>query len=202
MKNYKNGTCTFIIRFSTKNGVGVFCSWRGDAKNVDDAIMQCSKCIPTDDKISSIKSIVADNNKLLDEEIEIINNKLNSIDECDGGAAVGGADGGAAIGDSGAVSVDGGEIAPTDVSGIKNADVLGHCNHEKGEGYFGPGCFHIPSKVKVPFHRWEIGNGGSKRKKNKKGKDKKYEYEKGMKVVVDMFESNSIPSNVNIWEIY
>jgi hypothetical protein len=55
----------------------------------------------------------------------------------------------------------------------------------------GPGNFYIPSKVKVPLHRWEISNGGSQRKKTKKGKNKKYSYEKGMKVVVDMFENES-----------
>lgn len=72
--------------------------------------------------------------------------------------------------------------------GVGAADVLGGCDHSSGgeSGYLGDGCFHVPSQCEVPFHRWEIGNGGSKRKKTKNGKDKKYAYEKGMKVVCDM----------------
>lgn len=99
------------------------------------------------------------------------------IDECDGGDAGGGAIGG---GDGASI---GGEITGT------TTDVLG--TNEPGKGYMGPGNFYIPSKVKVPLHRWEASNGGSYRKKTKKEKNKKYSYEKGMKVVVDMFENES-----------
>lgn len=108
--------------------------------------------------------------------LDIIKNY--NIKECDGGDA-----GGADIGDGGGTPV-GGEIPGTTTS-----DVLG--TNEPGKGYMGPGNFYIPSKVKVPLHRWEISNGGSQRKKTKKGKNKKYSYEKGMKVVVDMFENES-----------
>lgn len=79
----------------------------------------------------------------------------------------------------------------SDITGTVSTDVLGKCDHMHG-GYFGPGCFHIPAKCTVPFHRWEIGNGGSKRKKNKKGKDKHYAYEKGMKVVYDMLDEDDV----------
>ena len=102
----------------------------------------------------------------------------NSIDECDGGDAGGGDIGG---GDGASIS---GEI-----TGTTTTDVLG--TNEPGKGYMGPGNFYIPSKVKFPLHRWEVSNGGSQRKKTKKGKNKKYSYEKGMKVVVDMFENES-----------
>lgn len=103
----------------------------------------------------------------------------NIIDECDAG----GGDAGGAIGDIGqAPSYD-------TTNGTTTSDVLG--TNEPGKGYMGPGNFYIPSKVKVPLHRWEISNGGSQRKKTKKGKNKKYSYEKGMKVVVDMFENKS-----------
>lgn len=65
--------------------------------------------------------------------------------------------------------------------GIGANDVLGHCDH-KSDGYLGgsgpEGCFHVPSKCKVPFRR-DICNGGSKKKK------KKTPYEVGMKVVTD-----------------
>lgn len=115
-----------------------------------------------------------------------------SINECDGGGDAGGAVGGDA---GGAV---GGDVA-IDFDGTSVEDVLG--KNEPGKGYMGPGNFYIPSKVKVPFHRYEIANGGSKRKKNKKGKPKKYSYEQGMKVVVDMFESEFNESKINFDKI-
>ena len=97
--------------------------------------------------------------------------------ECDGGGAAGGDAGGAMAPGDGAAIAD---------NSTSSSDVLGNCDHSDGKGFFGAGCFHLPAKCAVPFHRWEIGNGGSKRKKTKNGKDKKYAYEKGMKVVVDM----------------
>lgn len=67
-------------------------------------------------------------------------------------------------------------------TGIGANDVLGHCDH-KSDGYLGggdvAGCFHIPSKCKVPFRR-EPCYGGSKR-----GKKKRTPYEAGMKVLTD-----------------
>lgn len=102
----------------------------------------------------------------------------DNVEECDGGAAAGGAAAGGSGGDAGATS--GGD-------GIASTDVLGSCDHSSG-GFLGPGCFHVPSKCAVPFHRWEICNGGSKRKRTKKGKLKRTPYEKNMKVVYSMFE--------------
>lgn len=78
--------------------------------------------------------------------------------------------------------------APQAVLGTSTTDVLGACDHTK-DGYMGTDCFHIPAKAQVPLHRWEVANGGSRRKKDKKGKDKHYAYEKGMKTVVKMFEA-------------
>jgi hypothetical protein len=108
--------------------------------------------------------------------LDIIKNY--SIEECDGGDA-----------GSGAISGGDGTSVGGEITGTTTSDVLG--TNEPGKGYMGPGNFYIPSKVKVPLHRWEISNGGSQRKKTKKGKNKKYSYEKGMKVVVDMFENES-----------
>lgn len=71
-------------------------------------------------------------------------------------------------------------VAPS--TGIGANDVLGHCDH-KSDGYFSgdpAGCFHIPSKCKVPFKRYEICNGGGKKKKKKKTF-----YDKGMQIIVD-----------------
>lgn len=96
--------------------------------------------------------------------------------ECDAGGDCGAVGGGEAAG----IAVD---AAPT--AGMSSSDALGSCDHAKS-GYLGAGCFHVPTKCAVPLHRWEVGNGGSKRKKTKKGKDKHYAYEKGMKVVYDM----------------
>lgn len=69
-------------------------------------------------------------------------------------------------------------VAPS--AGIGANDVLGHCDH-KSDGYLGgdpAGCFHIPSKCKVPFKRYEICNGGGKKKK-------KTFYDKGMQIITD-----------------
>ena len=110
------------------------------------------------------------------------------VSECDGGGAAG-----AAGGDAGgtAASIGGGESAAVDTTGTTSTDVLGHCDHSHG-GYLDSGCFHVPSRCAFPLHHWEIGNGGSKRKKTKKGKDKRYAYEKGMKVVYDMLHEDEI----------
>jgi hypothetical protein len=143
-------------------------------------------CVFLTREIVSIIVMISINYKILKETISRVSRKCyrpqKKVAECDGGA-----------GDAGAVSSSGGEaqaISVTD-NAIDSTEVLGKCNHSHG-GYLGPGCFHIPAKCTVPFHRWEIGNGGSKRKKTKKGKDKRYAYEKGMKVVYDMLHEDEI----------
>lgn len=123
--------------------------------------------------------------------------KLSSpyLAECDGGACAGGDAGGAVAGGDAGVAADVGDIAG-EMAGTTTAEVLG--TNKPGEGYFGKGNFYIPSKVKTPLHRWELANGGSKRKKGKNGKPKKYDYEKGMKVVVAMFEDDDEQANNNV----
>lgn len=133
-----------------------------------------------EDIVSNIVDITVDGKALPKIEVDKWNARLaGKIDECDGGG-----DAGVAIGgDAGA--------APTgEPTGTTNAEVLGNCDHTH-DGYLGPGCFHVPCQVKVPLYRWQVANGGSKRKKDKKGKDKHYAYEKGMKVVVNMFEGEN-----------
>lgn len=109
------------------------------------------------------------------------------VAECDGGVG-GDAGSGGVGGDAGSASSAGGDVASS-ASGITSGDALGKCDHP-ASGFFGPACFHVPAKCTVPLHRWEIGNGGSKRKKDKRGRDKKYAYEKGMKVVCDMLHED------------
>jgi len=132
--------------------------------------------------------------KLLEEALSKTTRKCYrpvKMSECDGGAACGGDAGGTP-----AASV-GGDAPAAEATAIGSTDVVGSCDHSNGGGYFGAGCFHVPSKCSVPFHRWEIGNGGSKRKKDKKGRDKHYAYEKGMKVVYDMLNEDDV-KNVKI----
>ncbi len=117
--------------------------------------------------------------------------KPTEMSECDGG---GGGDAGGAASTAGTAVGSGDAAAST--SGITSGDALGKCDHSSA-GFLGPGCFHVPAKCAVPFHRWEIGNGGSKRKKDKRGRDKKYAYEKGMKVVCDMLHEDDA-SNLKI----
>lgn len=69
-------------------------------------------------------------------------------------------------------------------SGISTNDVLGKCDHGKN-GFMSKDCFHVPVKVKTPLKRFEIANGGSKRKNNKKTA-----YEKSIKVIKDLFETD------------
>ena len=138
-----------------------------------------------EDIVSNIVDITVDGKALPKIEVDKWNARLaGKIDECDGvGASGGGGAGGAVGGDAGAAPAG----QPT---GTTNAEVLGNCDHAH-DGYLGPGCFHVPCQVKVPLYRWQVANGGSKRKKDKKGKDKHYAYEKGMKVVVNMFEGEN-----------
>lgn len=138
-----------------------------------------------EDTASNIVDIIVDGKALPKIEVDKWNARLaGKIDECDGGGASGG--GGA----GGAVGGDAGAAPAGEPTGTTNAEVLGNCDHAH-DGYLGPGCFHVPCQVKVPLYRWQAANGGSKRKKDKKGKDKHYAYEKGMKVVVNMFEGEN-----------
>ena len=105
------------------------------------------------------------------------------VSECDGGGAVGGDAGGATAG--AAPCGDVGDVAG-EMAGTTSAEVLG--TNEPGKGFFGAGNFYIPARAKHPLRRWECAYGGSKRKKGKNGKPMKTPYEKGMKVVVSMFE--------------
>ena len=147
-------------------------------------------------------------NKTYVEKLNALLQQNDEVDECDGGGAGAGDAGGASAGDAGAAA-DAGDIAG-EMAGTSVTDVLG--KFEPGKGVMGVGNFMVPVKVKHPLHRWEIANGGSKRKKGKNGKPKKYEYEKGMKVVVSMFEdendmpteplSFSKPDVSGMWEYY
>jgi len=94
--------------------------------------------------------------------------------------AVMGGDAGGAAGDvvaGGGSTADGDVVGKAADAGIKTDDVLGHCDHKK-DGYMGAKCFHIPSKLKVPLHRWEAAYGGSKKRK-------KTPYEQGMVILTD-----------------
>lgn len=70
-------------------------------------------------------------------------------------------------------------------NGISTNDILGKCDHGKN-GFMSKDCFHVPAKVKTPLKRWEVANGGSKRKNNKKTA-----YEKSIKVITDLFEADT-----------
>ena len=97
--------------------------------------------VSKEDIVSNIVDIVVDGKALPKIEVDKWNARLaGKIDECDGGGDAGVAVGG----DSGAAPA--GE--PT---GTTNAEVLGNCDHEH-DGYLGPGCFHVPCKVKVPLY--------------------------------------------------
>lgn len=118
----------------------------------------------------------------------------DEIDEEDGGGAAAGGDaggdaGGASSGDSSSASNVGDVAAEMNGAGITTTDVLG--DYKPGKGFMGDN-FYLPFRAKCPMHHWEIANGGSKRKRSAKNKNKKYSYEKGMKVVVDMLEDEEM----------
>lgn len=115
---------------------------------------------------------------------ELRNWRRPTIWECDAGAAA--APAGDAV-DRAAPSV------PPEAPMTNTEDVLGKCDHVKN-GYMGDRCFHIPAKAKVPWHRFEMANGGSVRK----NKRKKTAYEKGMKIVANMFESGLAPDKKSV----
>ena len=109
-----------------------------------------------------------------------------NINEGEGGGAGAGAAGAGAgavgAGEGGETAVPMQDCPSMNKVAIDTTKVLGKCDHEH-DGYMGKNCFHIPKKIMPTLHRWELCNGGSKRKKDKNGKDKKYAYEKGMKVI-------------------
>lgn len=98
------------------------------------------------------------------------------------GAGAGAGDAGAAAGDGASYDAPFHECPSAKQVGIDTTQVLGKCDHKK-DGYMSKGCFHLPGRVKTPLHRLEIANGGSKRKKGKNGKPKRYAHEKGMRVI-------------------
>lgn len=191
MKSYRrsdNIKHDYVIRYTTETPGHIFRSdFEDTSLTLDDIIPNRLRAHSKDDHPIEIISIVIDGYQLPKREVEKWSYMLeNCIDECDGGGAPAGGDaGGPGIGDAGGVTVDAGDVSG-EMSGITTTEVLG--TNKPGQGFFGKDNFYIPSRVKFPLHRWEICNGGSKRKKGKNGKPKKYEYEKGMKVVVDMFE--------------
>ena len=113
-------------------------------------------------------------------------NDEDELNEGEGGVAAGGGDaGGDAGGDSGIAASgnsDGDAAYMHGGRAITTAeDILG--KYDPSKGCMGKGDFHIPKMIGKLQHRWPCCNGGSKRKKDKNGKDKKYYPEKGMKVI-------------------
>lgn len=191
MKSYRrddNSKHDYTIRYLTPATIGGTnkVEMEKTTLTLDDIVLHYLIGINKEDHVSEIVDISIDGKALPKTDIDKWNKRLaGKIDECDGGGA--GA-GGAGAGDAGgAIGGDAGAASVGEPVGTTNAEVLGNCDHCH-DGYLCPGCFHAPSKVKVPLYRWQVANGGSKRKKDKKGKDKHYAYEKGMKVVVNMFE--------------
>ena len=152
------------------------------ASTIEDAMKSFNEKVADEfprDKVTKVTNITRDGKLVSKAILDKANGSL--LDECDG-AAGGDAGGAAPAGDVG--GADAGDTA-AEMSGTSTADVLGKC--EPGKGYMGKDNFYIPARAKVPLHRWEAANGGSKRKK--KGK---YPYEKGAKVVVSMFEDDEM----------
>ena len=196
MKSYRRGDFnTYTILFYV-NQRPQQCKIDIDAPSIEDAFFAFNEEFPVyfpKCEVSHIAGVIQ-NGKPVPKHIL---SKLNSsyIDECDGAAAGGDAGGAVAGGDAG-VAADSGDVAG-EMAGTTSAEVLGV--NEPGKGFFGKGNFYIPARAKCPMHRWEIANGGSKRKKTKSGKPKKYAYEKGMKVVVDMFENDGQSCGLRSW---
>lgn len=197
MKNYRpNSPKHFLMRFRVKsNPTPYLYRWdTWDASCIDEAMQMLKNSYPD---ISYLATVSVEGRRLKDNSVEELAEKWFSdtldkgydMQECDAGGAVGGGAGGA--GDAGgaapapSASGDAGDVAG-EMAGTTSAEVLG--TNEPGKGFFGPGNFYIPARAKHPLHRWECAYGGSKRKKGKNGKPMKTPYEKGMKVVVSMFE--------------
>lgn len=177
-----DGTHTYAVKLSVRgtiNGENVVYI---TASSIEDAAQQLKQEIG--DAFSSnddveVTSVTCDGKRLSASMVRKMSDDV--LGECDGGGDAGGA---AAAGDAGAAG-ESPAAADGDAAGIKSADVLGSCNHHI-DGYLGPGCFHVPSRVPFPLHRQEAAYGGSKRK----SKRKKTAYEQGMKTVVKMFEAD------------
>ena len=188
MRSYRrkdNIIHNYTIRYTTQTPGHIFrTDIEGSTLTLDDIVPFKLNAHPQGDIPMVIVSAYINGNPVSKSKIEQLNAKLNgqTIDECDGGDA-----GTGASCDASAVASDGVDTA-AEMVGTTTTDVLG--TYEPGKGFMGKDNFYIPAKAKVPLHRWEIANGGSKRKKGKNGKPKKYEYEKGTKVVVDMFEND------------
>lgn len=187
MKSYRRRDYhNYVIRFYTRQSIEKPNRINVLATSIEDAMKSFNEKVndlfPGQDVVKII-SIHQDGNLLQRNIVDAMN--ASYLDECDGVAA--GGDAGGLGGDAGALT------AASDSAGISSNDVFGsHDHNDYAGGFMGPGCFHMPSRVKTPLHRYELCNGGSKRKKKKSGKDKKYAYEKGMKVVVDMFEDEML----------
>lgn len=183
MKSYRRRDYhNYVIRFYTRQSIEKPNRINVLATSIEDAMKSFNEKVndlfPGQDVVKII-SIRQDGNLLQRNIVDAMN--ASYLDECDGGVS-GGGDVGGVTGDAGSAE-----------SGISSGDVLGNHDHnDYAGGFMGPGCFHMPSHVKTPLHRYELCNGGSKRKKTKSGKDKKYAYENGMKVVVDMFEDEML----------
>lgn len=186
--------------------------------NLESDIKEC-------DRIEQVCKLVPEVRKILDwllrqENIHIDFNAVHAINtaagktslqEGEGGGAAAAGDAGGAVGDGGGES--GGEAASLpsmtgDIAGEMNSgkittvDVLGKWDPKRG--CMGKGDFHPPKKIAVPFHRWEICNGGSKRKKDKRGKDKKYYTDKGMKIITsydDLVEAEETSKSIFVFNL-
>lgn len=181
---------TFTIQFLTDKAIGQTNRYDVDAANVEDAMFSFIEAMPEafpGQNAIEVVSISQDGKKLPKHIVDAMNKQhFAEFNECDAGGA--GGDAGAAAGGDAGTGTAGAGIgdvgdAAAEIVGTTTADVLGKC--EPGKGYMGKDNFYIPAKAQVALHRWEAANGGSKRKK--KGK---YPYEKGMKVVVSMFEDD------------
>ena len=82
------------------------------------------------------------------------------------GADAGGADGGLVAEPPSVPGSSPEVVSPPEDPGLDTQDVLGKCDHEK-DGFFGPGCFHLPYNIfSVPYYRLP-------KKKRKRRKDMK-----------------------------
>ena len=184
--------------------------WEGYAATQSEAMKQVWRDLPRGAKVDYIISISIDGDPVPGSMVNDYNKQYyydgfdkavsrgrfvghrTSMRECDagGGAAAGGDAGGAVAGGDAGGSAPAGDASAVDAtdsaasSMTTTADVLGKC--EPGKGYMGPGNFYIPFRARFPLSRVEAAYGGSRRKKKKK----KQPYEKGMKVVVKMFEDD------------
>ena len=187
---YESGTAfhEYTISFAVK-GSNAVKHIDVEASTIEDAMKSFNEKVADElpnAKVTKITNMTCNGKLVSKKMLDTANDSL--LDECDGASAGGDAGSAVAGGDvAGAVAYDTGDTA-AEMAGTTTSEVLGKC--EPGKGYMGKDNFYIPAKAKVPLHRWEAANGGSKRKK--KGK---YPYEKDMKVVVSMFEDDKAMLN-------